>query len=256
MRRLSAIPLIALLAMAGAAPASADAFKPGKGDQIKLGKRAADELRRKERVLPSSDERVRLLRRVASRILSVVDDRNQPWEYSFDVIDSKQVNAFALPGGPMFFYTGLLDKMQTEDELAGVVAHELVHIRKEHWANAYAESQKRNLGLSLLLILSRANRTVADVASISNDLLFNLPYSRRMEQEADDQGYEAMVKAGYNPTGMANVFRMLERQSKGGKPPEFLSDHPSDRARISRIEKKIDASGRSFPAQRPLPWAR
>jgi beta-barrel assembly-enhancing protease len=248
--------MIALLAFATAGPVHADAFKPGKGDQVKLGKRAADELRRKERVLPSSDERVRVLRRVASRILSTVDDRGQPWEYSFDVIDNKQLNAFALPGGPTFFYTGLLDKMQTEDQLAGVMAHELTHVRKEHWASAYAESQKRNLGLSLLLIFTRANRTVANVASISNDLLFELPFSRRHETEADEVGMDMMVKAGYNPEGMADVFRLLERESKGGKPPEFLSSHPNDRSRINRLESRINKMNRSFSSQRPLPWAR
>src|SRR5690349_21378268 len=115
----------------------ADAFKPSKADQVKLGKQAADELRKKEKVLPRSDSRAVKLREVGNKILAQMDLKGQPWEFSFDVIQSKEVNAFALPGGPVFFYTGILDKIHTEDELAGILGHELTHVVREHWAYAY-----------------------------------------------------------------------------------------------------------------------
>ncbi|HJP83674.1 MAG TPA: M48 family metallopeptidase [Fimbriimonadaceae bacterium] len=257
MKRQLGLTLTVGLAMAMVAPAAiADPFKPGKADQVKLGQRAAAEIRQKEKVLPASDERVKVLRRVASRLLSVVDDGKDPWQYSFDVVQNKEVNAFALPGGPTFFFTGLLDRLSTEDQLAGVLAHELTHVRREHWAYAYRDQQQRALGLNLLLIFTRANNNVAGLASIANDLIFNLPFSRKHESEADDQGMDMMVKAGYNPNGIKDVFQILAKASGSGGAPEFLSTHPNDKNRIKHMEDRIAKLNRTFPAQRPLPWAR
>lgn len=248
-RRVSIIAMS--LALAGTA--SADAFKPSKADQVKLGKEAAKQVRQKYKVLPASDSRVKLLRAVGAKVLSTVDDSKEPWEYSFDVIDSKEVNAFAFPGGPTFFFTGLLNRMQTEDQLAAVLAHELVHVRREHWAYQYADSQKRQLGLTLILILTKASRTTADLVGLV-DGLYDLKYSRGHETQADDQGFDMMVAAGYNPKGMPEIFQILKESSKGGKPPEFLSSHPDDNSRINRINDRIAKSGKTFPPQRPLPW--
>jgi predicted Zn-dependent protease len=214
-------------------------------------------MRKKEKVLPATDERVRTLRRVGSRLLAQMDGNSKdPWQYSFDVIDNKQVNAFALPGGPTFFFTGLLDRLSTEDQLAGVLAHELTHVRREHWAYAYRDQQQRALGLNLLLIFTRANNTMGGIASIANDLLFTLPFSRKHELEADNQGMDMMLQAGYNPNGIKEVFEILSRTSGGGKPPEFLSTHPNDKARIQRLADRIGKMGRTFAPQTPLPWAR
>jgi predicted Zn-dependent protease len=235
---------------------SADVFKPGKGDQVKLGQRAATEIRKKEKVLPASDERVRVLRRTASRLLAVIDDGKDPWQYSFDVLDNKQINAFALPGGPTFFFTGLLDRLATEDQLAGVLAHELTHVRREHWAYAYRDQQQRALGLNLLLIFTRANSTMGGIASIANDLLFTLPFSRKHETEADNAGMDMMIKAGYNPMGIKEVFEILSKTSGGGKPPEWLSTHPNDKTRIQHLSDRINKLNRKFNPQTPLPWAR
>jgi len=257
MRSFRVLPIVFALALGGAASVHADMFKPSKADQVKLGKRAADDLRKKEKILPASDERVRILRKVASRLLSVVDDGKDPWQYSFDVIQSKEVNAFALPGGSTFFFTGLLDRLSTEDQLAGVLAHELTHVRREHWAYAYADSQKRALGLNLVLIFTKANSNVGNLASISNDLLFDLPFSRKHEKEADEGGFDMMVKAGYNPNGMKEVFQMLSKVGGGGKQPEWLSDHPDDKNRIKNMQDRIDKlSDKKFPPQKPLPWAK
>lgn len=255
-RQLALSIALGFAALSVAPVAIADPFKPGKGDQVKLGKRAADDIRKKEKVLPASDERTRTLRRIASRLLAVMDDGKDPWQYSFDVIDNKQVNAFALPGGPTFFFTGLLDRLSTEDQLAGVLAHELTHVRREHWAYAYRDSQQRALGINLLLIFTRANSNVAGLASIANDVLIGLPFARKHETQADEQGMDIMVKAGFNPAGIKEVFEILSKASGGGKPPEFLSTHPNDKNRVKHLQERIDKLGRTFPAQKPLPWAR
>lgn len=251
MKRSIALPLAAALALGATSPAFADAFKPSQSQQIELGQRAADELRHKEKVLPSSDPRVRLVRRVGRRLLDTIQDK-ESWEYSFDVIQSPEVNAFSLPGGPTFIYTGLLDKLKTEDELAGVMGHELTHVRKEHWAYGYRDSQKRNLLLNLGLIVLHANDAAANLAGVTNDLVFELPFSRKHESEADMGGFDMMVAAGYNPKGMVDVFAMLRDEAKTGKVPEFFSDHPDDGNRIKKIQSRIDASNQAFPAERPI----
>jgi predicted Zn-dependent protease len=246
------LPLAAAIFMCSSAPVQADAFKPSKADQVKLGKRAAAELRAKSRVLPSTDARVQLLRQVGSRLLSTIRPNGDPWEFSFDVIDDKTVNAFALPGGPVFFYTGLISKLKTEDELAGILGHEMTHVFKEHWAYAYADSQKRNLFLNLALIFTHAGSTVGNIASIGNQVLFDLPFSRKHETQADEGGLATMVSAGYNPQGMVDVFTMLRDLQKGGAAPAFLSDHPDDKSRIAHMQQVIASMNRTFPPMRPL----
>lgn len=245
---------VAALAIAMAAYAPAQFAKPSVSQQIKLGKSAATQLRKQEKVLPESDPRVQALRRVAHRILDTFDDPKEPWEYSFDVIDSKEINAFALPGGPTFFYTGLMDRLKTEDELAAVLGHELTHVRKQHWAYQYRDQQNRDAIMALGALIARPNNTVMGAAGVASALVFDLPFSRKHESEADSQGYEAMIAAGYNPQGMVDVFRMLKETSQGGKTPEFLSDHPADEKRIQSIQDKIDHDGRKFPSQRPITY--
>ncbi|HXH60789.1 MAG TPA: M48 family metallopeptidase [Fimbriimonadaceae bacterium] len=236
--------------------ARADMFKPSIQDQIKLGQRAANDLREQETILPDSDPRVKELRKLGNMLVSDIPEeerKKKPFQYTFDIIDSKDINAFALPGGPVFFYTGLLNYLNTEDELVGVLAHELTHVRNEHWASAYADNQKRQLGISLALILLRANRTVFDVASVSDTLLFTLPYSRKHETEADTVGYDLMVKAGYNPQGMVDVFTLLKEKGGGSGSDEWLSTHPDSDRRIKNIEGRISASHQRFPPETPLP---
>ncbi|MFZ4508686.1 MAG: M48 family metallopeptidase [Fimbriimonas sp.] len=236
------------------ATGSADIFRPSKADQVKLGLQASEQIRKKEKVLPDSDIRVKTLRRLGEAVLRTFVDKDVPWKYTFDVVESKEVNAFALPGGPTFFYTGLLDRMATEDELIGVLGHELTHVRKEHWARGYGEQQKRQLGLALLLGLTKANDQAAQAAVLADGLLFTLPFSRRYEYEADEGGYTMMTKAGYNPKGLTTTFEMLAKASGGGKPPEWLSTHPADTGRIKRIQQRIDRESLRLPDLRPLPF--
>ena len=136
-----------------ASGACAQMFKPSKPEQIKAGAEYAAEIRKKEKILPDNDPRVILLRQVGQQILdtrTAAEKTNEPWKFTFDVIDSKEVNAFAVPGGPVFFFTGLIDKFQTIDELAGVMAHEIIHIRREHWASAVNSAQEKEAGLIFL----------------------------------------------------------------------------------------------------------
>jgi predicted Zn-dependent protease len=235
--------------------ASADMFKPSVSQQIELGQKAAAGFRKEAKILPDSDPRVRIVRQIGNKLLAQIpksERDKKPFQYTFDVVDSPEVNAFALPGGPIFFYRGLLDSLTTEDQVAGVLGHELAHVRYEHWASAYADNQKRKLGLSVLLILLNANDTAFDIASVTDDLLFTLPYSRKHETDADKSGYDLMVNSGYNPQGMADVFKVLKEKGGSKKTEEWISTHPDSDRRIRNIESRIASSGQRYPAQRPL----
>lgn len=232
--------------------ATADPFKPSTSQQIKLGQDAAKEIRadKKVKVLPESDPRVKELRRFGAMLVNQIPANERKatgFTYTFDVIDSKEVNAFALPGGPIFFYTGLLEKMKTEDQLVGVLGHELTHIRKEHWARQYSTKIKEQLGILVLLGLAKANKDISNIVLTASDV-YSLRYSRSHESESDAIGYEMVVNAGYNPQGMADIFKIFA--SMGGRGPEFLNSHPDASKRAEAIESRIKKAGTRFPAQR------
>ncbi len=227
--------------------------KPGIPQQIRLGQRVAEEIRRKEKILPPSDPRVLALQRVATRILGTIHD-NESWAFTFDVIDSPQINAFSLPGGPTFFYTGLMDKLKTEDELAGVLGHELTHVRLQHWAIQFAASQRRQLLINLGLIVAHANWDVGQMAGLADDLIFGLPFSRSEEAEADAGGEKLVTQAGYNPNGMISVFELFSKLMGAEERPSFLSDHPSDQTRIDKLLALISTEPQPLPVQIPVSY--
>ena len=232
----------------------ADIFKPGIQDQIKLGQKAAAQVREEEKILPDSDPRVIELRRIGRELVALIpaDERKKkPFSYTFDVIDSDEINAFALPGGPIFFYSGLLDRLDSEDQVAGILGHELTHVRNEHWASAFADNRKRQLGLMVVLIFLNANSTLFDIASVTDTMLFTLPYMRKHESEADKVGYDLVVEADYTPQGMADVFRILKEEGGSARTLEWLSSHPDADKRIGQIENRIASSSCTYPTQRP-----
>lgn len=251
----------AAVLMAGSLlPSSANAqFKPSREEQIKVGRNAAQDVVKKYKVLPDTDPRVKLLRELSKKLLAVPPEgkdsfwRSDKFPYEFNVIDSNEVNAFAVPGGPIFFFTGLIDRMKTVDELAGVLAHEINHVRREHWARAYNDELKKQLGLAVLLGLTNANRELSTLALTASDL-YGLKFSRGHETESDDWGLKLVVGAGFNPEGMVDVFEMFRKLKGSGAPPEWQSTHPDDRNRIRRLRDKIAKYKKTWPAKQPLPF--
>lgn len=221
------------------AEASADLFKPSAKDQKRLGAQAAQQVLQKYREV--KDDRARNFSRVGSKLVNALGSRDRgPWDYSFKVVDSKEVNAFALPGGSMFMFTGLLDRIHSDDELAAVTGHEMTHVRKEHWANAYAGQQKREIGLGLLLGITRANNTLRTLAG-GAESLYSLKFSRDEEDQADAGGLQNMVSAGYDPHGMLDLFHTLQTATGGkGEGIEFLQTHPLTKERIQRTQDRIN----------------
>jgi predicted Zn-dependent protease len=196
---------------------------------------------------------VKEVRRIGNRLIAAIpeDERNEAFEYDFNVIESETVNAFALPGGPIYLYTGLLDELDTTDQVAALVAHEMVHVQNEHWASQHADNTKRQLGVGILLGLLGADRNTLNIASVVDQFLVGLPYSRKHENEADAEGLELMVRAGYNPMGAVELFEALKSNTEGSGPPEWMSTHPETDTRINNLREQIDEMDRDFPAQKP-----
>ena len=218
--------------------AEADPFMPSVADQQKLGDKAAQDVLKKYREV--HDERARNFDNIGGRLVNALSPQDRgPWNYRFHVIESKEINAFALPGGNMFMFTGLMDRVHSDSELAAVTGHEMTHVRKQHWAKATANQSKRELGLQVLLGLTHAGRGWQQIAGIG-DSLYSLKFSRGDEDEADAGGLADMVAAGYDPRGMLDLFHTLQTSSKGGEPPSFLSDHPLTKDRIARTQDRIN----------------
>jgi predicted Zn-dependent protease len=249
--RVTALLAVTLLSGAAAGPLRADMFTPGEKQQIKLGDQAAQQIERQYHVI--NDDRARRLEEVGRRLVDALPPKERgPWDYRFHLIDSKEVNAFALPGGNIFFFTGLYDRLRTEDQLAAVVGHEMTHVRKEHWAHMVAAEQKRQFFLTGLLAITHAGQGWQTAAGLV-DSMVNLRYSRKDEDQADAGGLQDMVDAGYNPQGMLGLFHILQQAGGGGGGPAFLQDHPLTTTRIQHTQERIDELGTSnFPSERPL----
>ncbi|CAN5364196.1 M48 family metallopeptidase [soil metagenome] len=153
------------------------------------------------------------------------------WAWETHVIESKELNAWCMPGGKIAVYSALLEKLQlTDAELAAVMGHEMAHALREH----AREKISKSYGANVLFGVTSAIIGV-DISGIGGqgfDLLVGLPNSRAMETEADRIGVELMARAGYDPRAAANVWMKMNKASQGDFAPQFLSTHPSNRSRI------------------------
>jgi len=170
------------------------------------------------------------------RRLSIISDR-QDYLYSFYLIEEDELNAFTTPGGFVYVYTGLFDKLKTDDAIAGVVAHELGHCAARHIAKKFQAA----LGYNIVgtIILSQVNAEARAIASQSADVAMNLvlsAFSRKDEYQADSLGIKYLYLAGYNLNGMIEAFELLQKESKGDSVPLWLRTHPFIEDRIKRVK--------------------
>jgi len=161
-------------------------------------------------------------------------------KYTFRVVDSPVVNAFALPGGWVYFTRGILAHFNSEAELAGVMGHETGHVVARHGAEQMSRAQLANLGLGLGSVLSPEFAKYSRLAQTGLSILF-LSFSRGQESEADRLGVEYSTKLGYNAHEMANFFKTIERMSAGRESvPSFLSTHPNPADREATVNRLAD----------------
>src|SRR5205814_5992592 len=157
--------------------------------------------------------------------------------YYFKVVNASDLNAFALPGGPMYVNRGMIEAAKTEGEMAGVMAHELSHVALRHGTAQATKAQKYGLlaGIAGIAGTIFGGPGLGQVAQAPFGVYF-LKFSREYETEADLLGARIMASAGYDPRDLANMFQTIERQGGGGG--GFLSDHPSSSNRYARINQE------------------
>ena len=211
-------------------------------DDVKLGMQAAQEVRKQMPVM--HDDAINgYLADVGERLVAAIpaEFQHPEFHYSFTGVNVKEINAFALPGGPMFVNRGMMEKAHTEGEIAGVMAHELSHVALRHGTAQQSKAAPYEVG-------SVAGAIVGAIVGggwgqvISQGTQFGLGtaflrYSREYEKQADLLGTHIMARAGYDPCDMANVFKTIEQEGGPGG-PQWLSDHPNPGNRYDYILKE------------------
>ena len=208
-------------------------------DDVKLGRQAAQEAEQQYPLL--NDETVRsYVESVGRRLVNAIPPEFQhpEFNYYFKVVNARDINAFALPGGPMYVNRGMIEAAHNEGEMAGVMAHELSHVALRHGTAQATKSQKYGTLAAIAGIagvLATGNAGVGQLAQAPFGV-YLLKFSREYETEADVLGAQIMARAGYDPRDLANMFRTIEQQGGGGG--GFLSDHPSPTDRYARINRE------------------
>jgi beta-barrel assembly-enhancing protease len=204
--------------------------------EIDIGRQANAEARKQLAELHDAQVTA-YVRQLGKRISAVADGADYP--YSFTVANDRELNAFALPGGPVWIHRGILQAATNEAQVASVLAHEVAHISQRHAADQLTKSTVANLGLGLLSAMLGSG-TSAQTSRVAASFLANgvfLKFSRDDEREADAVGLRMMSRAGWDPRGMIEMFDILSRESQRdpGRVDTFFSTHPSAQDRKSRL---------------------
>src|SRR2546426_10340545 len=207
-------------------------------DDVKLGRQAAAEAEQQFPLLRDA-EVTNYVEGIGQRLVASIpaEFQHPEFRYYFKVINARDINAFALPGGPMYVNRGMIEAARTEGEMAGVMAHELSHVALRHGTAQATKAQKYAVGAGVAGILGTifGGPGAGQAAQAAVAVPF-LRFSREYETEADLLGARIMANAGYDPRDLANMFRTIERQGGGGG--GFLSDHPSPTNRNARINQE------------------
>jgi beta-barrel assembly-enhancing protease len=210
-------------------------------DDIKLGRQAAAEAEQQFPLLRDAEVQA-YVERIGKRLVAAIPPEFQHpgFQYYFRVVNARDINAFALPGGPMYVNRGMIEAARREGEMAGVMAHEGAHVALRHGTAQATKGQKYGLLAGILgiggQILGGPAGAAAQVASQGVGVYF-LKFSREYETEADILGAQIMARAGYDPRDLAAMFQTIERQG-GGSSGGFLSSHPSPKDRYARINQE------------------
>jgi beta-barrel assembly-enhancing protease len=210
-----------------------------KEQQEQLGLQAVGEVYKQMPVLPDSSPLTQYVQQLGRKIGTVIPAQYS-WPYQFHVIPQKEINAFALPGGPIFVNVGTIQAADNEAELAGVIAHEMSHVYMQHSAKQAPKQEWANIiGALGGLFGGSAVGNLARLGIQFGAGTLLMRYSRKDESQADAVGAIMMYKAGYNAQAMADFFEKLEKEAGGGGGPQFLSDHPNPGNRTEAIQKEI-----------------
>lgn len=209
-------------------------------EEIALGQQGAPEVARQFGGLYPDDTLQAYVSEIGQRVVQNSPAGQAPYPFQFYLLsDPQTINAFALPGGPIFITLAMLKALDTEAQLAGVLGHEIGHVVARHGAEQLARQRLGSLLVQAIGIAAsddpQSGRQAAMVAQAVNQLV-NLRYGRDDELESDRLGFDFMVDANYDPEGIVELMAILNSTRQGEQPPEFLSSHPNPGNRIERLE--------------------
>jgi hypothetical protein len=238
--------IVATSVLAGSAAAQTKITAPKNKytpqQDVELGREAAAEVRQQMPML-NDDRTEEYIEDIGERLIENLpaEYRQPAFKYSFDVVNLRDINAFALPGGPMFVNRGMIQAAGSEGEVAGVMAHELSHVVLRHGTAQASAGQKFAIGAIAGQILGaivggRTGSVIAQGSELGIGTYF-LKYGREYERQADLLGAQIMARAGYDPRAMARMFQTIEREG-GGRGPEWLSSHPNPGNRVEAINRE------------------
>lgn len=208
-------------------------------DEAKLGQDAYAEVMKKNKITANADYQ-RRIKEIGARIAAAANQPNFKWE--FNVLQGKEVNAFCLPGGKVAFWDGIMPICGDDNGIAVVMGHEVAHALAHHGAERMSQGMGAEI-IGQLLSVGLENATPAtrdrtlQLYGLGAQFGVMLPFSRSHESEADHIGLLLMAKAGYDPRSAPEFWKRMSAGSKGEKPPEFLSTHPSDETRIRQLQE-------------------
>ncbi len=220
-------------------------FKPGFNlfsveQDVQMGRQSAEQVMREERIV--DDPRLSgYIKQLGAKLASKA--AGEKFNYQFWVVGTKEINAFALPGGYLFVNAGTIAAAKNEGELAGVMAHEIAHSALRHGTNQASKARLAEGGLGILGAIAGSGdqpalgQVINQIGGMGANMLF-LKFGRKAEKEADLEGARIIAEAGYDPRDMANFFKTLQAQG-GQRMPEILSDHPDPGNRIKYINEEI-----------------
>ena len=209
---------------------------------VELGRKAAADARQQLPVM-RDEEVTSFVEGVGRRLAAAIpaELRHPEFQYTFEVVNVREINAFALPGGPMFVNRGMIEAAHTEGEVAGVMAHELSHVVLRHGTAQASKAAKYEVGQVAGAVLGAIigggwGQVISQGTQFGLGTAF-LRFSREFERQADLEGSHIMARAGYDPRDMANMFKTIEKQGGPGG-PQWLSDHPDPGDRSASIARE------------------
>ena len=211
-------------------------------DDVKIGREAAAQVTRELPLLPENGEIDSYVERVGNTLSAAIPPEfaHKEFRYEFSVVNAKDINAFALPGGPMFVNRGMIEAAHSEGEMAGVMAHEISHVALRHGTAQATKSQSAGIQLGAIggaILGAIIGGDAGDIVAQGTQLglgTYLLKFSREFETQADLLGAQILARAGYDPMDLAKMFQTIEQQG-GSQGPEWMSSHPNPGNRYQRI---------------------
>jgi predicted Zn-dependent protease len=219
---------------------------PGEDEEVRISREFRREAKKQFKFV-NDPEVERYIDRIGQRILSAAGP--QPFDYRFFVVDDSQLNAFAVPGGTIYMYTGLIERAKSTDEIAGVLGHEITHIKNHHMARASGPDAISVLSLLSMVLLARSGSGAQAAGAVGQAVSATrqIAYGRQLEMEADTLGVRYMSAAGYDPKGSLAFLKTLD-QERALNPvdiPPYLMTHPMSQERVANMEQALRSLGKT-----------